>query len=156
MKVDSYRGYEIHYDTLRHIFFAQKNNERITEAASQEELERDLDKIIKKRFERISVIRRSHRETLQGDITSWSKDVRSYGGYAIEVWFVYKDQKGNPRRTKLSLRDNFYLATEKNLKTHEKIKALVEKKRVIEVKIDKLQSRLEEKLTVERFEKMVA
>ena len=91
VKITTYLGYEIHYDSEHKMFYAFKDGEIIDSEKTQEELEQFLKALTKKAFKRVPVIvRSSGYQVMLGEVTSFRK-VRGYAGEEIQCRVQFKE-----------------------------------------------------------------
>lgn len=135
MQIKKYKGLDIDFNESTDVFGAYKDGDRIAEAPSLRKLEKHLDIVTKKAFNRLPIYKYDTGELVEGEITS-------FNSLQKEVWITYSEKK---YREKVSLRwshQEILHKTPDNLKLSKEISSLQSQAQRLDSKIYQLRNKL--------------
>jgi hypothetical protein len=144
MKMEDYKGYEIHVNE-KGIFEARQENKPIFTA---DKLQKLKEKINETEKQRVSIPAISYNTWIRGEpdfhnvtISTIVQEKGGYSGSYFSAWVTWKDSKGNSNREKKPLHQ-LLKSTDENKKLVEEITILGKQHRELEQKIEALKEKL--------------
>ena len=138
MEIKKYKGFDVDFDESKDVFTAFKDGDEFAQAPSLRQLEKHLDTITKKAFDRLPIYRYNYNkdEFDEGEITS-------FNSLQKEAWITYGKEK---YREKVYLSYNRYNILHKTSHNSDLLKQILSLR--LEIKIlESKEGQLENKLT---------